>query len=263
MLADISAPPPPPVNVLIGAGAGCILLGAALLLWGRQVSKAVMGLALAAAGAACAPLIVERISYDNTPVVAVIAAAVAGAIGFFLGRFLWAVVLGAGLGSTALTAFGCLNAAGMEPPVWPATTNHADQFSAVTGWLTGTGKYLTDWLSRLWEYNPLAVVLAGGGPAAIGIALGFFYPQAVLVFVTGALGGLLLVAGTGLCVWAAKPEWAAQWIAQWHIPLAAAGALALVGWVVQTRVLLIQRKKKPQKEPPGDGKPKDSKADKK
>jgi hypothetical protein len=253
MPAGIPAPPLPATSALWGAGLGAILIGLVLLLSGRKSGKVILALALAGVAAACGPLVAQHISYQNVIVVSVVSAALGGLVCYFLAPVLWTLILGAALGVAGLVTFALLNDGGAaQPAAWP--DRPAGDLAA---WTLCLGEYLLSWLNGLWGYNPLAVALVVGAPVGIGLAVGAFYPQAMYVLVTSLLGGLLAVAGAGACAWGTRPEWAAQWTANLHLPAAAAGGLALFGLILQGRTVMQERaKKKPKKEPSAEGKPK-------
>ena len=248
MLSGIAPPPMPPAGILLGAGVAGLVLGVVLLLLGRRWSKLIMCLAFAGAAGGCMPLLVTGLSGTNTLIAAVVAALFAGTAGFVFSRCAWSLLLGVLLSSAALVAFATVYASGLEVrPAWPG--NPGADFP---GWVAALGQYTSAWTSALWQYNALAVALSVLAPLGIGVALGVFYPQAMLVFTTSLTGAILAVSGAGAAAWAARPESAGAWIQQIHVPGVVAGALLLVGLVLQTRKLMKKGKPAPA---PGKGDP--------
>lgn len=226
MFAQIPTLPKP---LLLGAGAVCLFVGVVLILWGRSRGRIMLALLLAAGGAACGPMIVRWLPFGSVWPVSLAAAAFAGALGFALARMVWAVLLGGAGAIAALVALAVLTT-GLEKPGWG--------YEQTEDWwvlCANMGDHLWLWLWALWCHSPVAVVACAGVPAAIGLALGMFFPKAMVIVASSVLGAAKMVAGSALLVWAIQGEWAAAWAKHLYLPAAVVGALAILGGIVQTR----------------------------
>ena len=226
MFAQIPTLPKP---LLLGAGAACLFVGVVLILWGRSRGRIMLALLLAGGGAACGPIIVRWLPFGSVWPVSLAAAAFAGALGFALARMVWAILLGGGGAIAALVALAVLTT-DLEKPGWG--------YEQTEDWwvlCANMGDYLRLWLWALWCHSPAAVVACAGVPAAIGLGLGMFFPKAIVIVASSVLGAAKMVAGSALLVWAIRDEWAAAWAEHLYLPAAVAGALALLGGLVQTR----------------------------
>jgi len=234
MPATIPLPPAPSPYLLAVLAGLCILGGAVLLLWGRSNGRVLLTFIAAGVGAACAQPIVHHTAYKNVWVVGLAGALTAGLVVFVLARLIWAALLGALLAAASLAVTGWVSPGAVAvPPAW------ADSPTAYfSTWCLSLVGYGGRWLRCMGQESALALMLAGGVPALIGIGLGLFWPEAMLILVTSLLGAAALVTGVALGVWAGAPQWLVGWGTHMYIPAAAAGLLALIGLAVQTRAAL-------------------------
>lgn len=231
MLAQIPSPPTPSTALLLSAGVMCLFVGLVLALWGRSRGRIMLALLLAAGGAACGPLIVRWLPFGAVWPVSVAAAAFAGVLGFLLAKMVWAILLGAGGAIAALVVLAALTAGSLgEKPVW-----EYEQAEHWWGWCAHTADYMLSWLPALWQHSPAAVAGCAAVPAVIGVALGMFFPQAMVILASSLLGATKMVAGAMLLVWAMRDEWAAAWAQNLYLPAAVGAVAAVLGGIVQTQ----------------------------
>jgi len=239
-----------PPAAVAAAGGLCVLVGAALVVWGRKGARVILMLLGAGAGGAAAPLLVPYLPYKNVWVIGAAGAFTGAIVLFLLAKLFWALVL-------AGTAF-LAGAAGVVWLVGDAVGN-GPAWSEYT-WTDGLelcrclADYAVRWFSATWAYSPVALALAAGLPALAAIALALWVRDVMLIVVTSAVGAIGMVCGAGTLAWMLRPEWVAGWLERVHVPLAAAGVLAVGGIVVQVRSKLRQRARAEEKrrEGPGD-----------
>ena len=239
-----------PLAAVAAAGGACLLLGAVLVVWGRKAARVVLMLVGAGAGVGGALTVLPHIPYKNAWVVGAAGGFTGAVVVFLVARLIWALVL-AGTGFLA----------GAGGVIWLVgdAVDHAPTWSEYT-WTNGLElcrcvvEYAWRWLSATWAYSPVALVLAAGLPALAAIVLAVWVREVMLIVVTGVVGALAMVCGAGVLAWLIRPEWAGNWLERVHVPLAAAGVLALGGIVVQVHALLRQRRREEsrRREPPPD-----------
>jgi len=232
MPGGIPIPPMPSKIALMIAGSGCVLLGLALVLRGAANGRYVLAFAAAGAAGGASPMLIHVVPFgrfEEHPAIVMIAAALTvGLLAIVFGRLLWALVLGALLGSAWLVGVAWHQGAAITAPAWPA--GEAADF---TGWLLMLGGYLQGWLGAVWQARaPLAA--AAAGVVAVGVALGLLLPRLALLLTSSVVGALSVVGGIGVLLWVGQVQWAARFARQLHVPAAAAALLALIGAIVQT-----------------------------
>ena len=232
MLAEI--PPPPPHNTVLMAAAACVLVGVALLLWGRSLGRVLLTMIAGGTAAACARLIAlyspAEVISNNIWVIGLGAALIVGFLAYVLSRLIWAVALGVLLGAAALGVVAWLNAGAIvDKPVWD---DH--QLAGFAGWCVCLSDYLSRWALSLWEHNATIATVAGCGPLLAAIAVGIFLPRTAVILTSSFIGAASVVGGVALSVWARQPAWMTAWFKHAYIPIAAAGVLAVVGLFIQT-----------------------------
>jgi len=237
MLADIPAPPAPSASALLTGAGLCLLLGGALLVWGRRLARVSLTLVAGGAGAAGARVIFHDLPSKSCWVIAVAVAGLAGLLAFALARLFWAVLLAITLGGLAIAAFGALSAGAIDdPPAWSA-----DEQPTLAAWGAALREYLLGWLSALWRYHATAVVVTLAAPFLIGMALGVYFPQAMTILACCLLGAAGAVSGITLVLWSSRPAWAGVWVRSTYLPALSAGLLTAAGLFLQVRAELKKR----------------------
>lgn len=229
MFAQIPPPPTPANSLLLLAGAMCLVFAAVALLWGRSKGRILMGLVVAAVGAASSPLIARLLGLGTLWPVTLSAAVTGGIMGFLLARLLWAAALGLAVSVAALYAYAALNIDAVEPPAWHGVDAGWPEWSA------GVGQYLLEWLAVLWQHSPAYLAACAGAPVVAAAVLGMLLPRVMTAVASSIFGAAGAVAGAGLLVWALRDDWAAAWAYRIHLPAGAVGVLAMGGLVYQTR----------------------------
>ncbi len=230
-MLDIPLPPLPRFDseaVVYGIAAGALVLGAALLLWGRHLHRAVLMLAGAGAGFLLAePL--GRLIGVQTNVARAVAMFTAAILGLALARVVWPAIAGAvciGVATIVLKDYhGLLT--------WPTTTTWPEWLSALR--LAA----MPD--ASLWQNHARDMWFVLGATGALVLVIGVLLGRGMAIFMTALIGAIAIGGGVALAVLHRKPE---LWPAEWRdvlIPAAVAGGLVLLGLIGQTRGLLAAR----------------------
>lgn len=247
MPADILPPPAPPQHMLIGVAVACSLAGALLLLWARSLGRMLLAMIAAGVAATVSLLAVPHIAYTKVWLVGLSAAGAGGLIAFVFARFIWTLALGVFLAAAALGTLGWLSPPAMaDLPAW-----QNDQPVTLGGWCVLLTDHLFRRLWRLWQHNATAFALAAGVPLLAVAAVGVLLPKITEIITSSLLAAAGLVGGVGLFVWAGRPEWLSAWVRHIHVPVMAAGLLALIGVGIQARIELRRSAEAPEENGPG------------
>lgn len=248
-MAELIPPPPEFSGIVYAVTGGMFVLGVVLLLWGRTVGRAVLGLACGAVAAFLAGgVIAAKFSFPLIPtqISVGISALVLGAL---LARGLWALLAGALLAAGALCGLWALVMSRSDVPVFPP-----DAYT-LEAWLRAVGALLGGMAQAMWDKQLLYLMLTGIPAALIAIIVCLLYPRAAVIAVTAILGGLLMTFGAGTFVVKLRStlwESAADHPA---VPGGVALLLALIGIVFQVRAEKAAKKKaKDKAKPPGGDK---------
>jgi hypothetical protein len=237
MPPGITAPPMPSMALVVVTGAGCLLIGAVLNLWGRKAGRPLLALVVAAGAAASSCLVVKHFPLKNVWVVGAALALAGGLLAFLLGRLLWALTLGVVLAIVALGVVAHFGAGAMEgKPAWSES-----EFATFGAWCLAAADYLLAWLGALWRHMPVSVALAGLAPVVVCIAVELLLPSSILILASSAFGAAGVVVGAGLLVLACRADWARAWVDRMYIPAVVAAVLTLIGAAYQARTQLRGR----------------------
>lgn len=237
-MLNIPLPPLPRFEseaMVYGVAAGAIVLGVALLLWGRHLHRAVLMLAGAGAGFLLAEPLGRLIGaeIDLARAVAMFTAAV---LALALARVIWPAIAGAiciGVATIVLKDFhGLLT--------WPNAATWPEWLDAVRV------AAMPDVF--LWQHHAKEMWIVLGGTGAVVFVLGVILGRGMAVFMTALIGAVAIGSGVALAVLHRKPE---IWPAAWQdllIPAAVVGGVVLLGIVGQTRGLLAARARRAEAE---------------
>lgn len=228
-MPSIFPPPMPAMSpaVAYGAAGAAVVLGIALLAWGRRIHRLLVAAAGAGAGFAVGWHI-GAISHLHLLACGAVGAVTVGILAAVLARLVWGAAVGAVLAAAAGVALLAMNAsavatqpAAQDPPM--------DDLAAYTQWLI---PFAREGLLAVWSARPLAV--AGAGLLGLaGLIAGLLLPRAAAVFMTCLIGTVLIGCGAGVGVYQAAP---ATWVAAWadlRVPGGVLGAILLVGVLYQ------------------------------
>jgi hypothetical protein len=233
-MLDIPLPPLPRLGeeaVVYGVAAGAIVLGVALLLWGRHLHRAVLMLAGAGAGFLLAEPLGRLIGAEITlaRAVAMFSAAI---LGLVLARVVWPAIAGAlcvGAATIVLKDYHGLL-------LWPYVATWPEWLGAIRVAAMPDASLVQNHAKEMW------IVL--GGTGAVVFVLGVLLGRGMAIFMTALIGAIAIGGGVALAVLHRKPE---LWPAAWQdvlVPAAVVGGMVLLGIVGQTRGLLAARARK-------------------
>ncbi len=253
-MLNISPPFPPQLDALAvcAFSAGGVALGAAMLLWGRILSRPFLALVGVATAIAFAVPLSQQ--FPITPLVAAIVAAVVfAAVGAVTARILWALAAGAIFGAVAILAMLARMSAPAAAASQPAS---APGLAPLVAWLADGWVYCVAALGEAWKDHSATVLwtlcLGGGAPLTVALLL----PRMGKIFMTSLLGAVCIVAGVLLAV--AKIQvslWPATWW-DYALPAIAVAVLLMFGIVYQfCGAILDERAKHDNKAKGGEKKP--------
>jgi hypothetical protein len=243
-MLNVPAPPQPQLDALAVCvlAAGNVVLGAALLLWGRILSRPFLALVGAVAAVAVARPLSQQ--FAVSPAVAGAVAALAfAAVGAATARIIWALAGGAVFGAVAVIVM----LANL-----PAPANGQPAFTPVDpglgAWLTACRSHCGAALGEAWKGRPAGVLwtlcLGGGVPLTVALLL----PRLGKIFMTSLLGGVCIVGGVFLAAVRLQASlWPAEWLS-YAIPITATVVLLVFGIIYQfCGEILAERAKKAEK----------------
>jgi hypothetical protein len=248
-MLEIPTPPPPQIPALWGwaAAGGALLVGAAMLLWGRHLHRALLVLIGAGVGAAAAGPLAARFGI-NVVVLRVTLAVVLAVVGLLAARAVWALLAGgiAVLATTAMVLASTLWRSGQG-------VRHGQATATLTAWPAQAARECFDAVSRSGALPlTLAVGFIVGGAVLVVLLL---RPRAARILMTSFLAAVLLM---GAMLLAAAHVRGSLWQTAWdhpYVPAAGAGALLLLGWVWQFFCDGRERRKEDEKDKKPDAQP--------
>ena len=219
------------------AGGALIVLGAAMLVWGRWLGRPLMMLACGAAGYFVASIQLT-IPFFPQPVRQLVFIFVLLCFGFVFERLVWAM-LALALGAVLTAAWRMGVALAASVPETPA------DFQALAGsWWT----MLVAFVGGQVQKPDVALVMAASTAALVIVLASIFCPRFIRVVMTSVLGAMLLGAGLVLSVCQALPwAWAQLWLRA-PLALAAVAGLALLGAGLQLYAMARRDRIERQKE---------------
>jgi len=244
----IPGPPSPQWSgpVTCGVAGGCLLLGLAMLLWGRTYARAVVCIAGIAGGLALAGPVAQRFDLHPT-LVRVVGMVTLGLVGLVLARLTWALLAGALFGLAA----ECILLGRMSADQRPAFEAWWD--GSLAGWAGGLLKFSMDAFVALWNDSQVVVLVAVGCAFVLPVIVALLRDRLARVFMTSLLGAAAAVLGP---IFAAaglgEALWSGIW-RRWYVPAAVAAALMMFGLIHQYRGAMRADRSKDDREaePPG------------
>ncbi len=196
-MLDIPTPPQPQVSAaitLVAAG-GLIVAGAALLVWGRLLSRPFLALSGTLAGAMLAESLGRQFGLRPAAagVLAIVGFAVIGALA---ARLVWAIAGGA---IVAAIAMAVLLSHSLQ--VLPSASQPAfGSADTLTHWTEACWRYAQEGLTGVWADRSVLILwtscLAGGVPMVALLLL----PRLARIIMTALTGAVAVVAGMLLAV---------------------------------------------------------------
>lgn len=229
-----------------GVAVGLLLVGGAMLLYGRKLHR----IFLAAVGFCVGALLAGPIArHFNWPVwvTRAILGAVIAALLAVSARAVWVLLLAALVlavaGGILVGVYGpdALDEAGPVPDLAP----EAPAQRVIDAYTNYTG--------RLWEafFQPrqTLIVLVLAGSATAGAVAGVLLPLCSVILLTALLGALCTVAGGMTALLTARPTLWQATAHHWLIPVCIVAGLAIVSVVRQGRAAIREKKRKVGEEP--------------
>ncbi len=217
-------------NLALAIAGGMVLVGLAMLLWGRKVHWAFVILAGAGAGVLFLTPVVQKCTGLELRPAQIMAGISAGLVAGFGAQFVWAFLAGATC--ILLAVIGALvyfhpSLPAQLESVLPKAGTPAEQ------WGLAMGNAIQIAVSEAWKKNWSLVLMITGIPGVLGIVLGIVRSKATIIVLTPLLGAALAVCGALV---AAEAQKSSLWTSAWAdpvIPGAIVGGLMLAGFVVQ------------------------------
>ncbi len=231
-------PPPPPSSLsdawAYGLVGGCLIVGGAMVLWGRQLHRAILCLVGVAVGLALAGPLAQRMGW-NLMIVRLAAMVCLVLAGLILARLIWALLL-AGLIS-GLACWGLLARVwGQITPENQPTFHAAENTFAC--WIAGLGPFCHGVLMALWRWNMPWTIGLLLPSMFLPLALGLLWPRLTRIVMTALLGAAGVVTAVAMAMGQWRPElWESLW-RWWMLPVGLILAGAVAGIVIQYRKAL-------------------------
>ncbi|MGC9453680.1 MAG: hypothetical protein ACP5HU_02340 [Phycisphaerae bacterium] len=237
-MVEIPLPPTPQLPMLWAwiASAASLVVGAAVLLWGRHLHRALLVLVAAGLGVLLAGPIAAHFGW-NLVVLRVVLAVALGITALLAARVVWAV-LAAGL---TVLVIGSIF-------LWSSVYRSGESFAAAEApesaskWLTETARVCFDALNQT-TAMPLAIAVAFTVGGAVLVIM-FIRPVAARILMTSVVAAVVLMGGLLLAALRVRESlWQTAWTHA-YVPAAGTAALILVGWVWQ---FIYERRERRQK----------------
>lgn len=225
------------------AAAVGILLGAALVVWGRVLGRPLAMVMLAAVGyAAGAPLAAAISSWTgvNIPpgLVQIILSVVGFVLGFIAERIIWGALAGALVALPILVktfASAAATTGGAPGNAQHAQAPHGDTFMQYLQ--SALANFKIAWDDH-WQADSTKLLLIVAIPLAVCLVLAFVRPRLVRIIMATLLGAAALVVGLVLAL-SQMVGWMWEWNwRQIYLPLAVILVIAIVGIIMQIRTSL-------------------------
>ena len=233
-MLNIPVPPQavPADAIAVAIVAGGMIAGAALLLWGRKLHRALLALAGAGVGweVGCRLSGSIPVAWQITAVGAMLVAAV---IGVFLARLLWALIAGALAG--AVTYVVLLNSLLAKLPEKDVPAFGMPAGGNLNDWAMSCWPFARDCFEKLWATESATLLIALSVTSLAVLLVAILRPQLASIFLTSLLGGAAIAAGG--TVIAGRIEaglWPGEW-SRWLIPASITGVLLIAGLTYQYR----------------------------
>jgi len=222
-------PPPLAIDPMVAyvlAGAG-VLLGVALLFWGRVLGRTFLMFCGAGAGATLVgPL---ATSAGISPMLVRIAAGVlAGIVCLIAAPVIWALLAACAASIGALWALLSFH----QPTSWPQDQTAPE---SLAGFLATLGRVVWDGATDLWGLRPLLVGGSLGLAVAAPLVLGMLLRRLCKIVMTTLTGAAMLMAGLVLATTTHRPDMADSLWSRGHWIALVVGVLALFGIACQYR----------------------------
>lgn len=235
-------PPIPPLEGLpdwqaYAAAGAAVVGGIVLLLWGRQVHRVVLLLALGGVGFALGGPI--GASLGAMPVVAgASGAAVLAVVGILGARLIWAALAAAICAGSAVLVllFNVLPK--------PQTENFPrfGEAQSLPQWVTESFKYVQGIFQAQWSAQPATLGLA----VVVGCSLPFVVlllrPRLGAILMTSLLGAAAIVGAVILTAGKTSQQLYANAFVKWYVPAGACGCLLVLGLARQYYTALAKKK---------------------
>ena len=219
----------PPGWVLLAMLGGCLLLGVVLLLWGRILGRAYLGLCGAAVGVGVGGWLRAGVS-RHPAAICVAGAAAIGILCMILARLVWGLLAGMLFGAATFAFLAAHYSPKVPEKMLPAFAPAAE---IVQAYQEAGQAFLVKWMEILW--NQSSVVLAGGLFLSVGIPLliCLIRPRLGTIFMTSLIGAAKIVFAAILVVALLLRSWLPNVQRVWYVPGAVAGVLLVFGMVFQ------------------------------
>lgn len=234
-------PPPPSLNLsppaVWGVAAGLLLIGVALVLWGRRLARLAAALVGVGIGVLLAGPLAGAMNIRFLWA-ALLLAVVLGLLGIVLARLIWALTAAGLLVAGVLLIMLKVLYADM-PESWQPTF---PEFASLADWSAATGRFLLAALESLWELYAMPLVVIGALAALGALLIVLVRPRLGKIVLTATLGGGAIVVAVGIAAGELVGD-AAQWF--WMNPWITGGIVALpatVGVFVQYRGALADER---------------------
>jgi len=229
-------------NIVYMSSAGAIVLALIMLGWGWLLSRLILGVTGAGAGALFGAQLAGWIKVD--PIVGRSAAgSILGVLGFVAAPFFWAILAGS---LCSLVAGGFVAADFLTDPGITITPLQAGASPEM--WVDWIIKTSESFGGELWQKRAGVLVIAMAPAGIIPMLIGFWRQRFITIVTTAFIGAVLATSGAVLAMVQADP---ARWPKEWSglmIPLYVAGGLWLFSVAVQYNFALASERKKKGKE---------------
>jgi hypothetical protein len=253
MIAQVPLPQAFVLTTPVGLGiaASGVLVGAALLLWGRWAGRAVFLVAGAGVGWWAGALLAARMQVN--PLAAQVATAVAaGLLALVLAPLLWALMSGTIAGGVALY-FTVLH---FQPDLLAKAPAFAQSAGDVGAYCAAMADHFAKCVLAAWENHAPALATASGLAGVLPFVIGTIRLRLATIIMSSLSGGAAVAAGLACIVGFSAPSAAPVLWGNWFVVGGAAVAFAFAGVIVQYRRAIKADKdqKNREGEPPAAGK---------
>jgi hypothetical protein len=214
----------------IGIAAAGVMVGAALLLWGRWAGRAVFLAAGTGVGWWAGALLAARMQVN--PLAAQITTAVAaGLLALVLTPLLWALMAGAIAGGVALF-FTVLH---FQPDLLAKAPAFAQGAGDVGTYCAAMADHLVKGVLAAWENHAPALATATGLAGVLPFVIGTIRLRLATIIMSSLFGGAVVAAGLACIAGFSAPSVAPALWSNWFVVGGATVAFAFAGVLVQYR----------------------------
>lgn len=242
--------PPPRPELLgwvgVGLGIGGVVVGLALLIWGRRLHRFVAVAVGVGVGLLLAPLLAAELDFGLLTAQISLAVTV-GLIFVLIAPVLWPAVLAALAAGAALTVAVERYLPSVPAEQRPTMPSPAEM--SLAEWAERAGAALSEAANAVWQNHTLVALVAMAGAGAMILVLGLLARRLAKIVAMSLLGAALAVAG-GVLIWSSLEGSGWSRTFRWPIwPLAIGGGLCVLGIVWQYwRAMRQERRRQEQKE---------------